>query len=957
MVFEPRRVVLVWAGRATGRSGSGYLLTPHLVLTARHVVLAVLEPESADSARDSGDRVLSREPLCTVRPLPFTETAGDYDYAAEVEWSAEDLDVALLRIVDARWSTGAVRDGWWAPITGTNEVPVSGVGFPRFQRDDTEQLVARLRPLSGLIRQRLELMVDDPPAATDGKASPWAGISGAAVFAGDMLVGVVLSDPAGTDHHRLRAVPASLFAENPDFVRTVVQDGGPSALRRSLLQRREISDLLELGLTAEGRLPTLAEVDPYVLRLTESVYGSRDHRDDPYVPRDCDAALRAGLERSGFVLLIGPSKAGKSRTAFEVALATLPDAVLIVPSPGRRALQELARGELLDIVAPDRPVVVWLDDLERYLDPSEGFDGGHLSALTGRSPRLVVVATLRTDQYSVLARQGAEEIDKTARQILAAAEQVRMELALSEPEREAAASAYPNEDFSEGVGIGERLVSAPLLLEKFVAAFDSRPIRWCLVMAAVDWKRIGMQQGIPEPELRRLTAEYLADQAPNLDLTDENYLDGKAWALAPIAGGRGRIGLLSRDLHADPPVFEAFDYIVASVDGQDPALDTPVSQRAWEAGEQGAGAVQRPGLAYAAYARGITDVAERVWQSLAEAGDPESANRLGVLLAQQGRISEAERWYRQAVDAGYPGAMNNLANLFYRRRPEEAERWYRLAAENGITVAMANLAQLLDLRGPAYADEAEEFLRKAAQAGDRNSLGNLCAKLHSEGRLGELAQEYLILAQAGDVLAMRNLGMAYSFDGRHEDAERWTRRAADAGLPDAMFDLAVRREHQGQPQEAELWYGQAANRGRVDAMARLGQLLAARGRTHEAERWLRQAANLGNVDSAAALGALLLSQGHLQAAEPWYRFAASEGNDVALFSLAQLVDAQGRTGEAETLYRQIADEDFMIERMLEAMYRLSELLAARGAIGEARQWQRKARDLADEYGDDSEESP
>src|SRR5215469_106305 len=169
MALDPRRVVFVWAGRATGRSGSGYLLTPRLVLTARHVV------------------VPSAAVRCTVRPLPFAGTVEEHDSEAIVEWSVEELDVALLRIVDARWSAGAVRDGWWAPVTGTDEVLVSGVGFPRFQRDDTEQLVARLRPLSGLIRHRLELIADDPPTARDDEASPWAGISGAAVFAEDML--------------------------------------------------------------------------------------------------------------------------------------------------------------------------------------------------------------------------------------------------------------------------------------------------------------------------------------------------------------------------------------------------------------------------------------------------------------------------------------------------------------------------------------------------------------------------------------------------------------------------------------------------------------------------------------------------------------------------------------------------------------------------------------------------
>ncbi len=942
MSLELRRVVLIWAGRGKGRSGSGYLVTPRLVLTARHVLLPVLEADPADGG-ESGGPIPSPRPTCTVRLLPSAEAAGGHDYEATVEWSPEQFDVALLRIIDARWNPGALRDEWWAPVTGSKEVSVSGVGFPRFQLDDTEQLAARLRPLSGLIRRRLELIVDDPSASAGQTGSPWAGISGAAVFAEDMLIGVVVTDPAETGHHRLRAVPVSLFADDPDFVRIVAQDGGPSALRRSLLQRRQIGDLLESGLTAAGRLPTVAEVDPYSLRITETAYGSRGYRHDPYVPRDCDAGLRAALQRSCFVVLIGPSKAGKSRTAFEAALAVLPDAVFIVPRDRRQSLRELARGELLDAVCADQRIVVWLDDLERFLAPSEGFDAGHLSQLCSRDPRLVVLATLRTDQYSLLARQGTEEIDKTARQVLAAAEQLRAELALSQAERDAAASAYPDEDFSGEVGIGERLVAAPLLRDKLIEAFDSRPVCWCLAMAAVDWQRIGLPGGIPEPELRRLTSAYLADRAPHLDLTEESYRDARTWALAPVAGGRGRIGLLSRDLHADPPVYEAFDYIVASVDGQDPALQTPVSEHAWEAGVQAAGAAQLPGIAYAAYARGVTGVAERVWQPLAQDGDPEAANSLGVLLSGQGRTAEAERWYRQAAAAGDASAMNNLGVLYHaRNRKKEAERWYRRAAENGIAVAMVSLAQLLEGRGEAGHREAEELYRQAARAGHRAALGNLCAWLHNEGRLAELEQEYLGPAEAGDMLAMRNLGMALSFGGRHEEAELWTRRAADAGLPGAMLDLGVRRQMQGQLQDAEHWYSRAADRGNVEAMAKLGELLASQGNTHDAERRLRQGANLGDADAMAILAQLLLSQGHLREAERWYRPAAEAGRHDAMFALALMLDDQGKADEAEEWYRKVARTDSWMVRGSEAMNRVGILLAARGNIRDAERWFRKA---------------
>ncbi len=842
MSFEPGRVVLVWAqGPATAKTGSGYLMTPRLVLTASHVLSPLME-----------HRPTARQRRCTVRPLRFTE--GTADYEAQVVWSADDLDIALVRVTDPRWRPDPVRQTWWAPVTGTEEVSVTGLGFPGFQRDDTEQLVARIRPLSGLVRERLEVVVDDPPASPPDGGSPWAGISGAAVFAADMLVGVIQSDPAGTAHHRLRAVPASLFAERDDFVGLVTEDGGRSALQRSLLRRRQIDDLLELGVADSGRLAIVAEVDPYALRITGTPYGGRGYRRDPYVARDSDELLRTALRRSSFVVVIGPSKAGKSRTAFEAALAVLPVAVLLVPRPGRRALEELGDGDLLDTCCPGQQVVVWLDDLERFLAPAEGLDPGRLAQLSGRSPRLVVLATLRTDQLSLLAQPGTTEIDKGVRQLLAAGEQVRLELSLSDEERARAASSYPEEDFTGGVGIGERLVAGPLLREKCLAARDDQPIRWCFVQATVDWRRIGMPRAIPESALRKLTDRYLATQAPNAELTDESYRDARAWALEPIAGGWGRIGLLSRDPDAEPPGLEAIDYIVASIDGDDPRIETPVDQRAWETGLREASAAETDAIAYVARARGAADVAEQGWHSLAANGDHEAASRLGTLLMERGRTEEAELWLSRAAAAGYAGAMNNLGVLFANQnRVKDAERWYRNAAERGIIDAMANLAELLSSQGKN--DEAENFYRQAARGGHWFALGNLHAILSWQGRVAELEQEYREAASSGDRQAMSNLGMVFAGEGRAEEAEHWYGLAADAGDIGAMYRMGVMRQVQGRLDEAEHWYRSAADSGQIDAMASLGQMLADRGDTHQAQRWLRQAANMGSYEAKVRLDA------------------------------------------------------------------------------------------------------
>src|SRR5262249_3612109 len=80
---------------------------------------------------------------------------------------------------------------------------------------------------------------------------------------------------------------------------------------------RSLEGLAEL--LVDGDLPQLEDMDPYRLGATRSNYGGSDSYGarDPYVPRCVDDDLRAALEPGPLVLLVGPSKAGKTRTAFE----------------------------------------------------------------------------------------------------------------------------------------------------------------------------------------------------------------------------------------------------------------------------------------------------------------------------------------------------------------------------------------------------------------------------------------------------------------------------------------------------------------------------------------------------------------------------------------------------------------------------------------------------------------
>ena len=96
-----------------------------------------------------------------------------------------------------------------------------------------------------------------------------------------------------------------------------------------------------------------------------------------YVPRDIDDRLRAELaanaQRGCFVLLIGGSSVGKTRTLYEAVLAALPDWWLVHPA-GPDEVTALAQ-------SPPPRTVVWLDELQRYLDGQPGLTGAVVRAL------------------------------------------------------------------------------------------------------------------------------------------------------------------------------------------------------------------------------------------------------------------------------------------------------------------------------------------------------------------------------------------------------------------------------------------------------------------------------------------------------------------------------------------------------------------------------------------------
>ncbi|MEU1815452.1 NACHT domain-containing protein [Streptomyces roseifaciens] len=211
-----------------GRSqGSGYLLAPNLVLTAAHVVGDCANPRAI---------------------VP----GGVGQVRCKVVWARDDnrrCDVALLvgeRDLVPEDVAEAFEPLVWGRAYDLRVWPgAQAIGYPHVQRDeagelDTEQIVGSLKPGSNLLSGRhvLDSEYGSPQQPADG-GSPWAGMSGAAVFVDGLLAGVVCADPNGWRHGRLTVTPSATLWQDFAFLSECLL-GGHKPESRSLASPRQL---------------------------------------------------------------------------------------------------------------------------------------------------------------------------------------------------------------------------------------------------------------------------------------------------------------------------------------------------------------------------------------------------------------------------------------------------------------------------------------------------------------------------------------------------------------------------------------------------------------------------------------------------------------------------------------------------------------------------------------------
>ncbi|QXE35607.1 serine protease [Streptomyces sp. GMY02] len=237
--LDPHRIAEVIVTTTAGgrRRGSGYRVSDTAVLTAFHVVAEA----AGVQVRFDADR------------------PGQWVAAAAVAWCDTGTDVAVLTFAAQPGAT-PVAPAQFGRI-GDDRHAVIGVhaaGFPLWKRRrgadgkqfrELHQADGTVAALSNLRTGTLEITIPAATADPDPKVSPWSGMSGAAVWAGCHIVGVV------AEHHRWEGTGRLTATRIDDTLRRV---GEP--------HRGELAELLTIAdpeaLPDVGPRPPIADSPP-----------------------------------------------------------------------------------------------------------------------------------------------------------------------------------------------------------------------------------------------------------------------------------------------------------------------------------------------------------------------------------------------------------------------------------------------------------------------------------------------------------------------------------------------------------------------------------------------------------------------------------------------------------------------------------------------------------------------
>jgi tetratricopeptide (TPR) repeat protein len=600
-----------------------------LVVTCAHVVNAAIGRPHSSQGRP--DAPLAVAPAFAPTDRVEVVVAAD-GWLPIADRGTGDVAILEFRAPIPRSLVPARLHAW----NGRGDLPFQALGYPAGYATRGQQATGVIVGRFGPDGQWAQL-----DATTSLGHRITKGFSGTPVWdrAMESVVGIVVAeDIQGVVTHSGAMLPIEIVAAALPRV-------APALQASTVTVPTEFVSALAQTLPG-NRIPTVETASPTAAGITETRYDLRPGGSS-YVARLIDATVDRRLRDSALVIVVGPSKAGKSRTAFEAARRVYPDHLFVAPRT-RRAVERLVTDDSLGLNG--RPVVVWLDELESYLatgDAGDGLGSHAMDAIVRRTPPWRAIATLRASVRHDLRNQTGSGRAMSVLEDSARVAEVWLSAELSDSERVEAEIAF-NEDFSDGASIGERLIGGREMLVKLEGA--ANPFGWALTRAAIDWQRMGIENGIAPSVLTDLAGGYLRQGYPAAEPTAAAWNKGLEWALAPLAS---HVALLRWVDAAGERTIAPLDYLIAVADGQIGEGWDPVPPETWEFAATRFREDDLFRMLEAAHSAkdwcGVVACGQRARSTFARPGMAAFAAALtGRALWQLGRDDEAADAYRQA---------------------------------------------------------------------------------------------------------------------------------------------------------------------------------------------------------------------------------------------------------------------------------------------------------------------
>jgi hypothetical protein len=666
----------------------------------------------------------------------------------------------------------------------------------------------------------------------------------------------------------------------------------------------------------------VGEADPRRLGVHAaiSVPGVSDEVPPEYVPRDVDATefgvrakVAVAAQRGGFVLLVGGSSVGKTRGAFEAVKELLPDWRLVHP---------VGPGEVAALAATPTPrTVMWLDELQRYLDGEHGLTGGVMRALLSAPYPVVIIGTLWPDRYAAyttVPTSGGADPRAREREVLDLADVVRIDPAFSPAERDRARAAAARDPRlrvaleAAGYGLTQTLAAAPQLVARWQDAQSASPYAWAVLTAALDAARLGARAPLSADFLRAAAPGYCTSQQ-QAEAPDNWLEEALAYAIEKLYGAAAALSPAGTGIMGQVSGYIAADYLIQHASRERRSALVPAST--WDAvlsHIRDLADIAR--LADSAGNRLLYRYAEPLYRHLAGADDMYAAHRLADLLVNRnGPAEEITAAFQTLIDGGssYQEKLyvNDRTCLLIVRRLDERGRddvaaaVRRAWADAGDRAAAEDWAKTLVKQNRI--DQAIQISQTVVAIGQERIVKSWFERLLAQDKIDHAMIVLRAFIDAGGIRTARFSGDSLD-DWLSSNCRTRTERSASfyPGDPSGGHEYVV-----------EGWFDRLAQQGRVgDAMT-----------------ILRAVADAGGRMSAKILAALLAKQGNIEElrarADAVERERRAGLDDWFGDRLADLMAGQGNI---EELRARASDGSWR------AAVHLADLLVARGDIEELR---------------------